>query len=236
MSKTYQTIAGVVAAALLAVPAFGQSPRPLPMNDCTKILPAGQDACAKDNVLRTDCNKVSNPAQCYNNAKAGKPVAKPAETQPAKPAAAQPAKPVAAQPAKPVATQPVKPAAQAIKAAPAKCTGSMFTKPVKNFKTLAELNRSGYLAPENLAAANPTAAATECSAKCAAMGEPAPCGWYTVVKWRDDFANKMAYQCFMVNARSAKGIFVPKLANDINLGIPAQPLYFQEAQSYPCTR
>jgi len=231
MNKINQTFARGIAVALLAVPAFAQAQSKLNMNDCTKITPAYQQQCAADNVMRTDCNKVSNPSQCYNTKKAGGTYNTNTTAQPSKPAAAPAAKPAATPVARPAAA-----AAPARTAA--KCTGGMFTKPTKAFKALSELSGAagGYLPPQNLAATSPTTAQTECSAICAATGEPAPCGWYTVVKLRNDFAKKIDYQCYMVNARSAKGIFVPKLATDQNLGSPAQPVYFQEAQSYPCTR
>jgi hypothetical protein len=329
-------IVGVVAAVLLSGPAFAQS-RQMNMNDCSKILPAGQAGCAADNVMRTECNKTSNPMQCYTNKKnaASTPaattkqpapapapaVAKPAAPAPApapvaaKPAAPAPAPaPVAAKPADPnivtsvpqgarnCATDGKKclvagtwtgvygangtfakisgtgdfvcdpktfkiadpvpkvlktcwvigaapaPAAKAPAAAaqpkmialPLSCKGSLKDNPVKTFTSRADFDKAGYSAPVVMAATSLQGATDECRTSCANTGEPAPCGWYTLVKWREDTSangrSRMVYTCYKVGARNYKDAFKPKMAADKNFGDSSNALYFSESYTYPCAR
>jgi hypothetical protein len=326
-----RAIVGGVAAVLLAGPAFAQS-KQLKMNDCTKILPAGQAGCAADNVMRTECNKTSTPIPCYDKKRnaastpAATPapapaVAKPAAPAPApapvaaKPAAPAPAPaPVAAKPADPnivtavpqgarncatdskkclvagtwtgvygangkfakisgsgdfvclpstfkiadpvpgvlktcwvigaapapAAKAPAAPAQPKMIALPLSCKGSLMDKPVKTFTSTADFDKAGYSAPVMMAATSLQGATEECRTSCAKTGEPAPCGWYTLVQWREDTSadgkSRTAYSCYKVNARNYKDAFKPKMANDKNFGTPSNGLFFRESYTYPCAR
>jgi hypothetical protein len=91
-----------------------------------------------------------------------------------------------------------------------------------------------YYHQETLVAKTPQTAQAECSKKCFALGEPAPCWWYTVIQWQA--GNAMQYECDMMNARSLKGIYNPKFPNDVNLGTPAAPLNYRGSWTYTCGR
>jgi hypothetical protein len=123
---------------------------------------------------------------------------------------------------------------------PLSCKGSLMDKPVKTFTSTADFDKAGYSAPVRMQATSPQGAIDECRTSCANTGEPAPCGWYTVVKWREDTSangkSAMAYACYKVGARNYKDAFKPKMATDKNFGTPSNALYFSESYTYPCAR
>jgi hypothetical protein len=312
MNRTYQVVMGAAAAALLAMPALAQAPRPLPMNDCSpaKYTPAGIVSCQEDNKLRVECNKVSNPAQCYQNAKAGKPVAKPAAPAPAP--AAKPAAPAAPKIAASVpqgfavcadenqrcnatgnwtgyygangkfapisgsgafscttsflrlsdpapgvvkkcyviasavpkqapqqAAKAAAPAKPAVAALPLSCSGGLVNNKTVKLAGMGDLQKL-YTSGDSTTATTLAAATDECKARCARTGEPAPCGWYTLVQWRADTSadgkSRTAFTCYLKNDRSYKNATKPVLANDKNFGTPSNGLFYRDAWTYPCAR
>ncbi len=313
VNRIYQAIAGGIVAAFLAVPAFGQAK--LTLTDCsdpTKIVPAAKALCEADMAIRTDCNKTSNPAQCYNTKKAAQ-TSVPATTQTApNPAAAPAPAPVAAKPtdpnivtsipqgarncandsgkclvvgnwtgvygannafakisgsgdficlpstfkindpapgvakscwvigAAPAAPAPVAAALPKVNQLPLSCKGGLVNSPTKTFTIPDDFSKNGYGHPVTMAATDLTGATTECMNICAKTGEPAPCGWYTLVQWRSDTSadkkSRMVYACYMVQARNYKDAFKPKMATDKNFGNASNGMFFKEAYTYPCAR
>ena len=114
----------------------------------------------------------------------------------------------------------------------AACPDKPWTTPHKFVSRDEMLKKANFANSKALTATNPTDAQKECSNSCWAMGEPAPCGWYTVIQWMD--GNKMTYECNMVNARSLKGIYNPVLPNDANQGAGGASLFFKNSWTYTC--
>lgn len=138
------------------------------------------------------------------------------------------------------AATPVTTPAAKVNTLPLTCTGSLFSTPTRNFTSTGDFDKNGYLAPQMMTATNPTAAADECKALCAKTGEPAPCGWYTVVQWMESYSatgkSQMTYGCYRVNARDQKGIFKPVMSKETNFGSPSNGLNFKDSWTYSCVR
>lgn len=333
MNRIHQMIAGGLTAAFLAAPAFAQGT--LRMNDCTKILPAGQAGCKADNDLRSECiAKSSNPLQCYNAkiaaAQAPAPATKPAAPAPATASAAKAPTPaptpapaptaatpapsntglltsvppglkacatdgkscaatgnwtgvygandkyakiagsgkftclpkdlkvddpapkvaktcyitasaIAAAPAPaPKATTPVATAQPKVNPLPLSCKGGQISSPTRKFASRGDFEKNGYGMPDAMVATDLVGATDECRASCAKTGEPAPCGWFTLVQWRNDSSatgkSSTSYTCHKVGARNYKDAFKPTLPNDKNFGDPSNGLFFRDAWTYPCAR
>ena len=254
MIKIYQTIAGGVAAAFLAVPALGQSP--MRMSDCSTITPAFQAACKADNDLRTQCNATSNPLQCYNAKKAAAsstttqqpaaaakaPTPAPAPAPAAKAPTPAPAPAPAAKAPAPAAkaTTPVAAAQPKVNQLPLSCKGGLVNSPTKTFTSRGDFEKNGYGNASSMAATSLDGATEECRRSCALTGEPAPCGWFTLVQWRQDSSatgkSTMGYTCHKVNARNYKDAFKPKMATDQNFGNASNGLFYKDAWTYPCAR
>lgn len=111
---------------------------------------------------------------------------------------------------------------------------TIFNAKAKEYKTTAEL--AGNYAKNQTMATTSAAAATDCAKFCGAMGEPAPCAWFSVTKFLSTVGGKdtIAYSCHMFNDRSLKQISTPSLPKEVNLGTPDSALRFQEAHSYAC--
>jgi len=140
----------------------------------------------------------------------------------------------------PAAKAPAAAAQPKINALPLSCKGGLMDKPVKTFTSRADFDKAGYGAPVAMAATSLAGATEECRTSCANTGEPAPCGWYTLVQWREDTSadgkSRTVYSCYKVGARNYKDAFKPKMANDKNFGSPSNGLYFRESYTYPCAR
>lgn len=236
MNRMFQMIAGGVAAAFLAMPVFGQSK--LNLTDCaTKVVntPAAQAACKTDNDRRTECNKKSNPAECYRAATSTTKSTTTTATQP------KPATPAPAPVAKPATPAPTAKSAPkpAVAALPLSCSGGLVNNKTVNFTSASALTNS-YTSSANMTATSLTDATGECKARCAKTGEPAPCGWYTLVSWRIDTSadskSRGQYTCYMKNDRGYKDAAKPVMEKGKNFGNAANGMFYTDAWTYPCAR
>ena len=121
---------------------------------------------------------------------------------------------------------------------PLSCKGGLIHT-TKKFANRNDFNKS-FPSADTMAATSLDGATNECRASCAKTGEPAPCGWFTLVQWREDSSatgkSRTAYTCHKVNARGYKDAFKPTMPNDTNFGNAANGLFYKDAWTYPCAR